>query len=662
MLGALYIASSFGATSRNAAPRIVASKSRSSMSVQSAPSRKSSVVSRSRAALPNVRNTAVRSTAARAARIITESPAKQRVVGVRAAIPVTAPSAETMGDGYVGCRDAYFACMDQFCALRDEQYRRCTCSSRLAEMRERERNFAAATGMLKDFESNNLNVVDKSPAEVRAMYKASEGEAAMQKDVTSSAKSLSGINDILANKNSDVTDNMGNMTNIWGTTGLVGGADLTSLESTALYAAVHAQCAEMVGEMCGRIATFNMVVSAYGMYIEQDCTTYAVNLDKQQRAVNNATKQAKGALAVARLDDYNLHNADAISICLDNVRNDMYGTGGCGPDNVQCLDHTGRFLNILTGEPIYSPDFWMLENAISLSGHNPLQSSVNMPYIVMLNQKKSVAKDSLDKCREVADDVWDEYLRQTLVDISQKQFEKVHEVRDSCINTVSMCYDEKLEQLKNFANDISQENIGALQIGLTEQMCMHKLETCAMLYGGGPPGLERLRKYVYTAQTTKLENNCEKYLNAYVLDICTPINDAVHGFPYQCRFLEPGKWWPDPTMVTGGTLYDKLRSKASEVCVRADAGTWTHEVKMIINKIIDGVKIKMDDEMYKECSRVGGMDEDGNQAVWYSGTSNHINRDFEKNVSTDAFINSVGAHADWGLCTTTVPFEAVNRE
>ena len=38
---------------------------------------------------------------------------------------------KTFGTNYNSCRDAYFSCMDQFCATLNEDYRRCVCSSKL---------------------------------------------------------------------------------------------------------------------------------------------------------------------------------------------------------------------------------------------------------------------------------------------------------------------------------------------------------------------------------------------------------------------------------------------------------------------------------------------------------------------------------------------------
>jgi hypothetical protein len=555
-----------------------------------------------------------------------------KAISSRAAVPIQTAT-EYLGDGYTTCRDAYFACMDQFCALRSDTYRRCMCSSRLQQIRERERNFETATGMIKVFEDNNLNVVDKSASEVKAMYNASDGEEGMKEDKSESKKQLSGINQILSAKPSDSANNMKNMTAIWDTTNMVSGSDIAKLESTSLYNAVHAQCTEMVAPSCVRAATFNMVASAYGMYIEQDCTALKNSLDKKQREMVNNTKVASDALETARLENYNEHNSDEITACLDKVRTDMYGDAACGKNNVKCVDYSGRFININSGEPIYTVDFYMLRDSISLSG-DVLNNSTNMPYINMLNDKKVVAKSSLDKCRDVSNEVWDEYVRQTLVDLSQQQMSKVKEVQNKCIQTVSDCYDEKLEQLRQFSSDISQENVAAQQTSLTEEMCKQKLDTCAILYGGGPPGLEKLKNYVKNTQTVKLESTCEKYLSDYVEESCTPVGDNMHEFPYQCRFYKPGQ----QQTKDSDTLYARIRTKALDVCTREGELTLTSNVEMVISKIMDNLKLKMDEQLSDECTLISG--------AWHSRTLGT----FEGGTQATQFMSKVGSHTDWGIC------------
>ena len=583
---------------------------------------------------------------------MSEMTPNQSVVS-RAAVrnAVVMPSAANMGAEFSQCRYAYFSCMDQFCGHLNEQYRRCICSGRLNQVRERERNFATAAGMLQDFSSVNLHVVGLTAAEVRHIFSGTAGESAIRNDNSASAGVLSGISDVLNTRStSSAADNMIDMGAAWGNVmGVIGGADLANLEGTALYNAVHSQCAEMVAEICDDEAAFSMIVSAYGMHIEQDCTTYMEMLDRSQNDMIQATREARGALAAARLDNHDALNSADMIRCLDLVRREMSHDSACGTDNINCVDVTGRFVYRDTGRPRFTPDFWMLAGSISLHG-DTLQSSHNMPFISLLNSKRPSAEGALNQCRDIADAVWDEYLRQTLVDLYQRQFSLVRDVRNECISTVNQCYDDQLESLREFASDVSQESVEAQQIGMSEELCHRQLETCALLYGGGPPGMQRLRDFVRNSRTVLLENTCEEFLMNFAHNTCTPINDNLRGFPYGCRFNRPGGREElirrrNTKEMFDDSLYFMVEGRAMEVCTRQESGDVTHEVEMIINLIMDGIRLRMDYYLERECERISTY------ATWHSNVLGNV----DYSESDMQFQSAIGSHPEWGVCRCSCP-------
>ena len=105
-----------------------------------------------------------------------------------------------IGGGYASCRDAYATCMDQFCANANDTYRRCYCSDKFTEFRDTADALDTALSMLAEFQDNNLNVVDKTAAEVNAMYSATAGEEAIKRDTSASQKLLDSISDVLSGK------------------------------------------------------------------------------------------------------------------------------------------------------------------------------------------------------------------------------------------------------------------------------------------------------------------------------------------------------------------------------------------------------------------------------------------------------------------------------
>ena len=64
---------------------------------------------------------------------------------------------KTFGNNYNACRDAYFTCMDQFCAKQNEKYRRCICSSKITQITEREQLLKQTDYQIQDFKDLNIN-------------------------------------------------------------------------------------------------------------------------------------------------------------------------------------------------------------------------------------------------------------------------------------------------------------------------------------------------------------------------------------------------------------------------------------------------------------------------------------------------------------------------
>lgn len=465
----------------------------------------------------------------------------------RATITLNAPQSNTFGTGYNTCRDAYFTCMDQFCGTANDTYRRCVCSSKLSTVQERERALNQSSNHLQDFHSLNMAVIDKSAKEVNAMISASAGELfqSTAKDTSAAALQLSGINDVLSKSKTKslstqgTLDIAGDINSIWATTDLTGGVNIANLSGEALYNAVHAQCAELTIDKCPDKSTQNMVTSAYGMYIENDCSIVLNGLDKKLIDANGAIRATEREMNLARLDNYDAHNSLSINDCLSSVRNNITQDTACGKDYIHCLDITGLYLSYDTGEPIYSPNFYQLESQTSLAG-DILTNQTNRLLIAKLNSLRPYANTSLDTCRDLADNVWDEFLRQAITEIYQGQHDRIRLVKNECLNVVNECYDEQTQSLKDFSNTDEQLLLGA-RLELAEQMCQEKLNTCSNLYGGGSHGMQALLTAMHSATDLQIGLQCRDALLNFAKNMCAvPGNDTLHVYPYTCRVYAPG--------------------------------------------------------------------------------------------------------------------------
>lgn len=448
---------------------------------------------------------------------------------------------------YEKCQTAYFTCMDQFCALQNESYRRCICSSKLETVKARERALSQTSTQLQDFKDLNIDAILKTPAEVKAMLSATEGELkySQSRDKSQSQKQLNAISSVLENtrKNAMSTSGQldvgGDIKQVWNTTDLISGANIANLTGESLYNAVHSQCGELVREQCSSDTALKMVMSAYGMYIENDCATILAALDKQSTNANTAIRQTNREMMTARLENYDSHNSAAINECIAGVRENITADTACGANYVHCLDLTGRYLNKTTGEPIYTPNFYELNDQVSLSG-DVLTNATNAKLVNELNRKKEFAKKTLETCRDIADEVWEEFMRQAITEIYQGQQSRIRQVKNECMDVVNTCYDETTAQLRDYSNIEEQLLLGD-QLELSEDMCAEKLFTCSNLYGGGSMGLQLLVAEMRQITDQKISQNCLATLKEYASKLCRVSGaDTLHDYPYGCRVYTPG--------------------------------------------------------------------------------------------------------------------------
>ena len=668
----------------------------------SAPRSSRNVASRT-ASTPNRSTT---STLARAGNIITDAgdaiirralgisrSATRQKTSARAAVPSVARSAmpisasrsratavfsdiSKLGEGYNNCRETYNTCMDQFCAGANETYRRCFCSNTFRTLRDKEDALDAATTMLAKFEDNNLNAVNKSAEEVNAMYSASAGEAAIKKDTSASAALLNDIGDLLAGRKKAVepaktsmtsltglsVDFSADMGDIWGSNNSNSlfndnsGVDLSSLEGIELYTQAHNQCMQLVSGNCEAGAVKNMVKSAYGILITQDCNSYQKKLDQKTEQVKTTVRTAEKYLREARLEDYRSHNSADVNECMDKVENAITQPTACGADYVKCLDYSGVYINASTGEPIYSARLFGLNEIIQLDGSSDVLAQ-NPEFNQFLDSKRMYAASALDTCRSIADTVWSEFKRNALIKISQAQDEKIEEVKMSCVSTMKECYDTQSGALKSF-DDTTAQASGALAARAAKSMCADKVLACAALYGDsskcdvdhktnkvkdlGGCGLTSLLNFVNAVDDTRIAEGCSAAVENYLKQLCTP-SSGDEGYPWNCRLrkfgtLPNGSVWDKKDKPD--SVVDLVVNYAIENCIGADEKKLSEtKIQRDITQKVENLREELGSIMLQKCEEIKGI------WAWESMTSAKLLQAFYKDVfggKTSAETQSLG--------------------
>ena len=441
-----------------------------------------------------------------------------KTVTARAA---TTENTETRtGAAYERCKAAFFECMDQFCQLKNDSFRRCSCNDRIFKFQDISETYQKANDSLVEF-SENLDVVGMTYEQALAMKTASEGEDALTEDKSTSKQllqaimnSIKGGDTTVGGKYKDLNSVTisADMSNAFGMND--SGQLIASYDGSALYKAVYPQCRNAVQEDCNN-ASLQRAVNAYLMAIEQDCNSVEAALTTQQKALKASAHQSSAMLDLARVENRKNHNSDDIATCVTNVETAVKSEEVCGAGYHKCLDN-GQFIDVTTGAPLTGvADFYKLGEILTFKDNTDIQdqklSSIqaNQPFVQFFEKKtKKFAKDALDKCTENADDVWKQYLDMALLDIYYAQQSKVKEIKQSCLTLVAECYDNQGKAVANALANLTGDSsilLKSAAISLTTKMCSDYIDSCNYMFQGQG---DIIQDYIATKDKNDTLNAC----------------------------------------------------------------------------------------------------------------------------------------------------------
>lgn len=438
-----------------------------------------------------------------AARTLTSRTAKQTATTARSGTNVVARATTTetrTGAAYESCKTAYFECMDQFCQLKSDDYRRCSCSDRVTSLQSARDKLTQAGEQLTTF-NENLDIVSKTAAQAAAMNTASEGELALTKDKSASKALLTAIMNSIRGDDTKVEhsslsdlnsiDLSFDSANSFGTADV--GQTIAAYNGQALYSAVYPQCRTAVKANCND-ASLQRAVNAYLMAIEQDCNTVQTAITNKQKETHAAIRESSSMLDMARAENHKSHNADDIATCLTNVENAILSEEVCGANYHKCLDN-GEYIDVTTGAPISGVvDFYKLGTMLTFaSGRNnkdqKLAQNINNQVFVSNFEKrvKQFAEPALDRCQDDADTVWQEYLNKALLDIYYAQQSKVAEIKQGCFDFVSACYMNGSEAMTNAMQELAAAYTTVLKPDtnvINKSLCDNYIASCNNMFDG----------------------------------------------------------------------------------------------------------------------------------------------------------------------------------
>ena len=417
-------------------------------------------------------------------------------------------SSTRTGQIYETCKSSYFTCMDQFCSIKNDKFRRCSCSDKVYSLEDTKSVLHEAGEKLTDFKKV-IDSVGMTEKEAYAARTSSEGELALEEDKSLSKGLLQAIMKSIRGDEAKVGGKYSALNSINTLENMNDSIDavksMANYNGKNLYDLSYNQCRTAVDGDCNK-QSLQRAITAYLMAIEQDCTTVKKSIDETKKKMSVAVRETNAMLDLARIENRKKHNSDEYVKCLENLENAILSEEVCGKNYHKCLDN-GRYIDVKTGKPIPGvADIYKMNHLLYFEGDNDLkklnkcvENNSSSGYLCSLQKEndktfrknfelkiKQFAEVPLDKCREIKESVWEDYLNKAYNEIHHAQLAKVNEIKESCFDFVSSCYMGKKKSLENAIKNIGSgydEVLKPGQISLSNNLCQEYVNTCDNLFG-----------------------------------------------------------------------------------------------------------------------------------------------------------------------------------
>lgn len=470
----------------------------------------------------------------RSGAITTRTPTRTATRGITRAATPTATREGVLMRNYSKCREVFNECMDEFCANKDAQLKRCACSARVNDFNKIKQQLADIDEKMLDF-NQRLLTVSMDEKDVAVLNTATEGEKAFYdtRDVSASKRAL----DAIAKKlNADFDTNnysssIGSvlswsldMDSAFDTIDSIGGASTAAKSGTALYSAALPVCREMAAEVCSD-DDLALAESGYQILIGQACDTVEKTYKTAAEQARAKVMESSALLDMSRLDVHQKNNADDILTCKRKMLTMLSDSTVCGENLGKCLDITGQYIDPSTGEAFLSSDLSDLGYLITRPDGDQSWTSVpgNAPFVTFLDSKKKFLETAMENCRDISDTVWDNFIEDALSQIKIAQIRKLEDVRQSCTTLVAQCLTNASDSLTAFdARALSTFGVAADMTA--NAMCQGVLSSCTTLLETTDPDKEWY--YGMTSIQTDItydtiKHTCDQVGRACIIQVCT---------------------------------------------------------------------------------------------------------------------------------------------
>lgn len=272
---------------------------------------------------------------------------------------ISGPTMEEVAQLSDFCKAQYFACMDGFCAVLDDNQGRCSCSSNITKYKKVEDALKEATEQLQDIAAK-IQYIGLTTDEVKALFTATEAELAMQStpDSTQLKNDLDKIRRLVVDikpENSFGSEMGLDFSNLLdfnlgldfdlSTLFTDGGQKINNQRGAELYKTASTRCKSSVLENCRKQGIdINVIINGYDLEIDRQCMVYERNLEESNTNMRRTVRNATTVLQRARLVVAQNRNTYDAKGCVNALDSCMQNEFVCGSDYENCLDPTGKFI------------------------------------------------------------------------------------------------------------------------------------------------------------------------------------------------------------------------------------------------------------------------------------------------------------------------------
>ena len=587
-----------------------------SQSVPTANAARSATTARVARAPVSGNTTAPRATAARSATPKQPVASAPKTVAARAGttqkvISTGTKVATAVQNVVVGeeCTAKFNGCMDSFCMLDNENGGRCICSNK----------HATFDSILEEIEALDQRSYEMATLGVEQVEMGVNADSAI-----SIADSV--VEKLDAKKKRDRID-----LSMWSSKDddveSISLSELDGKKGDELYAAVANICRARIPECASDLQMLQMM---YSRQIQSDCAAYENSLkQKKNKAIENLDT-AERTLRQAALEQYEAANKYDLGQCTVRFKECMQTTAGCGDDFSGCAQVVAMESTDVKTKNNKQKSY-VIQGA--LSGVVISASTYDT-----LMAKKTMCESVTKQCVDVADQVFDAFLRDVAPQVKAAELIAEDKMRQNCVVNISDCFQQACKD-----NIDPNDPDGSYDMCLTRpeamlNLCKVPLNAC---------GINTMQDSV--AQQSPIWNYVLDRLASMRVDACTTqIKDCLR---------DKDRCGSDYTQCLGLDIDSVVNMCPMDKLVACNSSAYGADVSQKVNyvySVAQGILLGIDNTFYAQCESAVK-----NKMVELCGSVYNCNADQNELLGKNSLLVRQQADGDW-LIDGTVMFGSIN--